>query len=413
MVERRNARSAVIRTVLLLFMTAAAASLLLSCGSDSHSISPDAGGMAQGTPHVYVSTFPYVYVVPQPPAPPPAPPSTVGYSVATNGELTPIPGPLPVLGAAAISGNYLFAVGSDGPHLESYLIGDDGSLTKIQSLNVEDIYNHLLVNHSGTNLYLQIENENGVAYRSYRIDQVSGKLSVESTTNFSFDTAWLYALSSDDHYAYGGYAYVGYSPPWSSTETGYCHLAYFATGPDGALSPNQTELPAMSAPSGQTFCPWALQADNTGHIAAAIQGNAGYLDFPERLTSFTINADGSLSSTSTAENMATPSMGISSISLSPSGTLLAVGGSTGIQIFNFYGAAPITPNSSIFTVPPTNGGAQWAFAWDHHEHLYALEIEVDLSKNKLYVFTVTSKSFVQAPGSPYTIPDADALMVQP
>jgi hypothetical protein len=86
--------------------------------------------------------------------------------------------------------------------------------------------------------------------------------------------------------------------------------------------------------------------------------------------------------------MPTPSTGVSVMNMSPSGKLLAVGG-TGLLVYHFNGAAPITPYSAKLTTDPIG----WIH-WDNSNHLYAL------SATKLYVFTVTPTSITRYPGHP-------------
>jgi hypothetical protein len=87
--------------------------------------------------------------------------------------------------------------------------------------------------------------------------------------------------------------------------------------------------------------------------------------------------------------------------MSPSGKLFAVGG-TGFQVFHFNGAEPITPFTGLLQA---NYQFQ-AFAWDGDNHLYAL------SGGKLFVYTVTPASINEAPGSPYSIPEASSVIVR-
>jgi hypothetical protein len=88
---------------------------------------------------------------------------------------------------------------------------------------------------------------------------------------------------------------------------------------------------------------------------------------------------------------------------------LAVGGSDGVgggglQIFHFNGANPVT----LFTGLLTNLEID-QFFWDNANHLYA----ISQSAGKLFVFTVTPTSAIQAPGSPYTIAHPQNIAVQP
>ena len=99
--------------------------------------------------------------------------------------------------------------------------------------------------------------------------------------------------------------------------------------------------------------------------------------------------------------------------MSPSGKLLAVAGNqgggsssvlgvTGLEIFHFNGAEPITPYSSTLTTSEID------FIYsDNNNHLYALSGRT----NKLFVYTVTPTSIEEAPGSPYTIASPNGLVV--
>jgi hypothetical protein len=93
--------------------------------------------------------------------------------------------------------------------------------------------------------------------------------------------------------------------------------------------------------------------------------------------------------------------GVNVLAMSPSGKLLAVGGQ-GLQIFHFNGSSPITKDSGVLQPAVAFN----ALAWDSENHLYAL------SGGQLFVYTVTSSSISQATGSPYSIPEAVALVVQ-
>jgi hypothetical protein len=82
------------------------------------------------------------------------------------------------------------------------------------------------------------------------------------------------------------------------------------------------------------------------------------------------------------------------MNMSPAGNLLAVSALTGLEIYHFNGAAPITSYSSVL-LP---GVEVDELAWDKSNHLYALSY----SKG-LYVFTVTPTSISEVSGSPYKL----------
>jgi hypothetical protein len=91
------------------------------------------------------------------------------------------------------------------------------------------------------------------------------------------------------------------------------------------------------------------------------------------------------------------------LEMSPSGKLLVVIGSSGMQIFHFNGAAPITAYSGVL-LPNVSIGQ---VAWDNDNHLYVL------GAGELYVLTVTPTSISEVAGSPYTIPGLTGMIVVP
>ncbi len=90
-------------------------------------------------------------------------------------------------------------------------------------------------------------------------------------------------------------------------------------------------------------------------------------------------------------------IGDAGMKLNASGNILAVAVGTGIQFFHFNGAAPIT----TFTGVIGTSGYISTMAWDADNHLYALNGR----SGKLHVYTATTTSVVEAPGSPYLPPN--------
>jgi hypothetical protein len=104
--------------------------------------------------------------------------------------------------------------------------------------------------------------------------------------------------------------------------------------------------------------------------------------------------------------MPTVSVGsVTAVGMAPSGKqLLAVGGSTGLQVFHFNGASPITHDTGLLTSSYID-----EIRWDNANHLYA----ISQTAKKLWVFTVTPTGVSQAPGSPHTINTPLGVIVQP
>jgi hypothetical protein len=88
--------------------------------------------------------------------------------------------------------------------------------------------------------------------------------------------------------------------------------------------------------------------------------------------------------------------------IAPSGKLLAVAGSTGLQIFHFSGVSPVTAYTGLLVTSGVN-----AMYWDNNNHLYA----IGNAANKLWVFTITPTSHALV--ATYTVNEPAGLIVQP
>jgi len=95
---------------------------------------------------------------------------------------------------------------------------------------------------------------------------------------------------------------------------------------------------------------------------------------------------------------------VTDILFSPSGKLVAVGGTAGLQIFHFSGANSVTPATGLLTTYEID-----QFFWDNANHLYA----ISQPAGKLFVFTITATGAKQAPGSPYAITNPANIAVMP
>ena len=147
-----------------------------------------------------------------------------------------------------------------------------------------------------------------------------------------------------------------------------------------------------------------VSADPSDHVAVLFYDPTTYI------ATYTVNSSGDLTTQSTTENMPTGD-GITPdvMAMSPSGTLLAVGGYGGLQVFHFNGSEPATNYTGLLTTDYIG----W-LAWDNHNHLYALAAGGSDDPNiieNLYVWTITPTSVTEAPGSPYPIPDPQGFAV--
>jgi WD40 repeat protein len=134
------------------------------------------------------------------------------------------------------------------------------------------------------------------------------------------------------------------------------------------------------------WCPYLAAADPAMHLAVPMYPSQGYgeQNGPYQLATYTIESDGNLTTTSTSATMPKVAVdNLTALSMSPSGKLLAVAGTSGLQIFHFNGAEPVKAYTGLLT-----SSEVYEVSWDNDNHLYAISNSAD----KLWVFDVTPTS---------------------
>lgn len=319
------------------------------------------------------------------------------YAAASNGTLSGVKGsPFPTtVSYMAANEKYLF--GTDGSDIDSFAIASDGALQQVDSYLAEPDggLSSIYLDRSGKTLhadYYTINND----YLSYSIDNTTGELTFVNDLPGGPPNNSPVSFIGDDAFAYSSSCYH-FGP----------EIVGVQRASDGALSYLSGTPPFPTTPTGDFYCPWLAAADPTNHIAIAMQplnGNWTTMG-PYQLASYTVDGSGNLATSSTYLNMPQTLVGtVNDYDISPSGKLLAIGGSSGLQVFHFNGANPITKYTKLLTTEPVT-----QMFWDNANHLYAISQEA----GKLYVYTVTSTSVTAAPGSPYTIPGIEELIVLP
>ncbi len=332
------------------------------------------------------------------------------YSAASNGQLTKVSGsPFADTGQmGAINGSYLVSVGTEYVH--TYPVESNGGIGKQASEidaasygggNCGPNLGGALFDHTGKYLYVLTAGSNNPdepcsALQTYKIAS-SGDLTFlgdsENTNSYHSDDLpyGVSTISGSDTFGYGivGEVYTNEFTAFKSTSNG-----------EMAANPNFATTGPTPNPAGtnneDNYWPLAVAADPTNHLAATVYEAFAQNPPPPQLASYTINANGSITSTNTWQNMPTPAIYPNVINMSPSGKQLALAGK-GIEIYNFNGASPMTLAASL----PISARDFGFLAWDKSNHLYA----VDYETGSLYVYTIGAKSITAAPGSPYTIPD--------
>jgi hypothetical protein len=323
----------------------------------------------------------------------------LGYQAAANGALTPIPGsPFAAsVNNLALNGKWLFGVDQTGQNIDSFSIASNGRLTYkdkyTTSLTGGSLYD-LFLDRTGASLYAIYYTTNN-DYLSQSVDQATGQLSFLNDLAGGPDHNVPLSFTGNNQFAYASSCYH-FGPEIFGVQR----------ASDGTLSYLNITPPFPAEKSGGFYCPWAAAADPANHLAIALTPYTSDWgsDGAPQLAVYTADSSGNLTTTSTDQNM--PSVltqGAQTYSTSPSGKLLAVAG-TGLQIFHFNGANPITQFTGLLTTDTID-----SVYWDNANHLYA----ISGSAGKLYVFNVTATKVTQAPGSPHKITTPQSLIVLP
>jgi hypothetical protein len=319
-----------------------------------------------------------------------------GFAAALSGRLTPLPGsPFAAkVISMAVNGKYLFGSDVNGLDVDTYSIASNGTLKEVASLNAQR-YNRngcdgpgpLFLDHTGATLY-NLLNVNCFdnTYESLRIEKSSGDLQYLGSSGDDLGFGAPLSFIGDNVYAYATVC--------SARES---EIVGFKRNSDGMLTQLNIDPTLVN-------CPYFAVADPTNHLAVFV---GQYPEFgppaPSQIAAYTVETNGDLSTKSTTENSPkTEVTNVSDMSMSPSGKLLAVGGSNGLQVFHFNGSNPSTHFTGLITNDPVN-----QLFWDSNNHLYAL------SGAKLLVFSITPTSVSEAPGSPYAVANAESMIVQP
>jgi len=329
-----------------------------------------------------------------------------------EGRLTPISGSpfMEDVQYIAVNGKYLMAAARTTPDLESYRIGKNGALAYTVSTDYQQVtagcggVNQMVFDLTGRSLYLTEYDmdcsNNGIT--NWGVESATGGLSFlgpTDTGNWNINAAYFIGGNK--------YAYTAYNDSCM-----YYGMNGFERQSNGALNEFSPERNSPTPPSGvSAYVPYLGAPDRANHVA--------FFEYPanppncasgaRKLATYTANAKGNLSTSSTWANMPTTAIQTAyDMKMSPSGKLLAVAGQEGLQVFHFNGAEPITHYTPLLTADPIS-----QMFWDNDNHLYAITGVYGSTVNRLYVFTITPTGYREAPGSPYTIDKPQYLAVQP
>ena len=350
--------------------------------------------------YVYASTQSHIYA----------------YSAASNGTLTAVAGSPFKAGVSygepkqmAATGKYLFAIDANGSNIDSFSVASDGALKKVASIDATSFNDScgggggnaifsLFLDHTGSILYdLEFNAEicANNAYQYFRIDKSTGELTYLGVSYASaiFEDALNFSGNNDYGYDSDPFRIEAWIIGFKRSSNG--ELSYLNLNP---------EIP--NAASGSFYLPYLAAPDPTNHLAISLQPTSQDTldtDGPTVLATYSGADSGKLTTTSTRENMpVTEVKNVNALNASPSGDLLAVAGSSGLQVFHFNGSSPITHYTGLLTTDEID-----QVFWDKSNHLYA----VSNSHGKLFVFTVTKTKVSEASGSPHSVSGLNTLYV--
>jgi hypothetical protein len=328
------------------------------------------------------------------------------FAAASNAALTRVSGSpfFANVGYMALNGKYLFA--TNGTYIYSYSIASNGALKYISAFNATQRNPYgsggpgdLFLDHSGQSLYDGDTYAYGTgsnAYQFFSMNNYTGHFYYSGITpDGGPDVGTVLSFIGNNLYGYSSGCYH-FTPD----------IYGYKRNSDGSLTPLNINPSMPTGPSGDGYCPYLAAADPTNHVAVSMTLYNEYTQEGQpQLAVYTADGSGNLTTGSTMSNMPkTLVTQVLNMAMAPSGKLLAVSGSSGLQAFHFNGASPITHYTGLLTSNEVD-----QMFWDNANHLYAISRKA----GKLYVFTVTPTSVSQAPGSPHTIGSPENIIVLP
>ena len=332
------------------------------------------------------------------------------YDADATGKLTMVAGS-PFAGSFSdivTNGKYFY--GTDKTYIYEDSVAANGALTRVDKFtpashadDFEEV-GALNLDHTGSTLYSNVYVDGGMIYESYRISKSNGEL------------VWLGDADKGEsaRSAVGPLHILGNDKFAFQTQN---YITWFVEGLTiGSNHELVDGLPGILFPEGKSgilYNPYAVATDPSNHFALAAypqkDAPSGPIAGPTQLAVYSIDSAGNQTTTSTYDNMPAVELGwVSDMNMSPSGELLAVAGNgpgkTGLEVFHFNGASPITKYTGLIATAPID-----EVHWDKSNHLYA----ISKSAGKVFVFTVTPTSVTEAPGSPFSVGSPQSIIIRP
>jgi hypothetical protein len=324
---------------------------------------------------------------------------TYAYDALSSGKLTPIKGsPFPTMGTM-VGTNGKFFLSQDGGYVFSYEVISNGAISKEVSKINTGLYsgsecapiNKAELDHTGSYVYVLLNggSTGGICadLQTYEVSK-TGELSFKGSADLGIVASALPSVTGNNKFAYATHSGAPdccgtVITPFSRESTGVLNIINASI-----------QLPKPEPGAGPYVPVQLLTPDPTNHFATVVWSQGGSPS-EYQLASFTAESQGDLTSTNTWENMPVLPESLSSLVLDPTGKILAVATGTGIQLFHFNEASPITQFTGIIGI----SGSITQMAWDSNGHLYGLN-----NSGKMHVYEVNSKGITETSGSRTLVP---------
>jgi hypothetical protein len=325
------------------------------------------------------------------------------YTAATDGTLTEI-GTQPTAGAVwHLSVTKKFLYGIDGEsNIWMFAIGPHGALTSLGVVKTSDYdpdncyaFGDLQVDETGSNIYALVGDCDGHSYlASFKIES-TGKLLYLGR---SYGNSW--AQSQVRFTANNVYAFQTGCQTKPGSQIPTPQTAQYKRESNGFLTYLGTTHEVPEGSGDESFCPF-MMTSHGNQLAFEYLRWGKYSGNGYPLGVYTVASDGKLSTKSNYENMAITGVYPETMSISPSGEVLAVGGDGEFQFFHFDGSTQPVEWSS----PIAADNDVTELGWDNSGHFYAL------TESSLYVYKVTATSYTQEAGLPNAFTNAGSVIV--
>jgi hypothetical protein len=274
-----------------------------------------------------------------------------------------------------VTKKYLFGI-DNGSNIYSYSIASNGTLKEVATTAAGKYIPDF---SSTTSVSLLQTDETGSSLYAFLADTsqnyylVSFKIESNGTLEYlgkAFANSFVSQIRFVQNNQFAVYPACVTTSENSTEVTFYAATLVYRRESNGYLTYVDTNLDAPEAKSPNQYCPEAAAGDPTDHLAVGygtiVPSQNEIVGFA--LGTYTVSSQGKPSTTSDYENMPATGFAPAAMSISPSGAVLAVGGSEEYQFFHYNGGNPIKTYAG-----PFNAGDQVrSLAWDKSNHLYML-----------------------------------------